>query len=143
MPETINAETLPLVNPANLGVILGLDGDDAGANYDAASIVYNRFRGYLTGSGSIVLSAGYEDYILAIDSASAATFTVNNDTSLEWAEMGQCTLLRKGAGTFTVLAGSGVTLLTAGRPKLRAQGSLAQLVKLAANLWLLTGDTAA
>jgi hypothetical protein len=143
MPDDINAETLPLVNPAALGTLLGLDADDIGVQYAAEPIVYQRARSIFVDSGNHVLGASFENWIIAINSSSAATFTVNNDTTLAWAVNARCRLLRRGSGTFTVVAGSGVTLLTAGRPKLRAQGSMAELIKIEANVWVLSGDTSA
>ena len=75
--------------------------------------------------------------------ASAATLTVPPNSSVAFAVGDQIHLLRAGAGTMTVAAGSGVTINYTAGLLLRAQWSSATLIKRDTNTWVLIGDISA
>ena len=94
-------------------------------------------------STAITLSATHEGQLLLLNVPTTGTLSIPTDGSMTWPVGGRVLLNRTGAGQVTVTALSGVTLQAAGRPNFRVQGSAAELVKTAANSWLLFGDTIA
>jgi hypothetical protein len=143
MPTTleINAEDLDLTEQDGLVIVLV---GGVGKLFDAKPWSRRRIAAFspITGTAYNLAAADEGKFLIHAD-ASASTITVLNDTSLTW-EIGGCVeIQRAGAGTLTIAAGSGVTLTTAGRAKLRVQGSVARLIKTAANAWTLAGDTTA
>lgn len=88
------------------------------------------------------LIAGDEGLFVIHTNGSASIITVPTDAVLtDWPVGGRCSIMRAGNGTLRVNGAAGVTLKSASRPKLRANGSVAELVKIAADTWVLTGDT--
>jgi hypothetical protein len=83
------------------------------------------------------------DSLIEINSASAVTVTVPQDSTLNYPIGTSIDILRVGAGAVTVAAGSGVTLNYTPGNKLRAQWSGATLFKRAANTWVVYGDLSA
>jgi hypothetical protein len=76
--------------------------------------------------------------------ASGITTTVPPNSSVAFEIGDQVNLLQLGAGQVTVAAGSGVTIRSQGsKLKLNGQYSTATLVKIAADEWVLIGNTAA
>lgn len=106
----------------------------------------NRFAGIsatLTGAANSLTNA-HEGCLVQISHTAATTLTIPPDSTLTtWPVGGQCTLVRSGAGAVTIAAGAGVTLQSFSRSKITTTGYSAQLIKTAANSWLLIGQTAA
>lgn len=95
---------------------------------------------------TVTLTPDHEGKLIRHLNSASSTIEIPNDTAMpDWPIGGRCHIFRDGTGSLTVTAvgASGVTLRAAARPKLRNQGSCAELIKIAANEWLLTGDTAA
>ena len=144
MSDTINAETLPTIPPGSEGVLIGLDSSNQGALYDAKAMAAGRLRSSSGASSALnITGSTTEGSIIEVDSASTVVITIDADGTPAFPVLGQVQLYRTGAGKVKVEAAGGVTLLTAGRPYLRAVGSHGVLRKLAANKWLWTGDTSA
>lgn len=139
MPD-IPAEDLPLVNPASPGYIVGIDSAENGVLYEAMPILAGRIRG-LVGADTSLPPAAYEGYIFDFTDSASQTLTITSGA--DWPLYGKLYLLRSGTGAVTIAAGAGVTLVAAGRPKLRVQGSLGWLIKTGTDTFVLTGDTTA
>jgi hypothetical protein len=143
MPTTleINAENLPVsgLDGYSIGIVAG-----AGKLFDTRRWSRRRVYAFAAIADTAYnLAAADEGKYVIHTNASASTITILNDTSLTWEIGGSVEIQRAGTGTLTIAAGSGVTLTTAGRAKLRVQGSVARLIKTAANAWTLEGDTTA
>jgi len=93
-----------------------------------------------TTSYTLVLSDSGE--VVEMNSASATTVTVPPNSSVAFPIGTLVEVYRMGAGTVTLVAGSGVTLtVPAGSPlTLRVQGSTVGLRKRATNEWVISGD---
>ena len=74
---------------------------------------------------------------------SANTFTVPPNSSVAFDNGTLMTIINYGAGQTTITAGSGVTLISSPGLKLRAQYSVATIVKYATDTWLVYGDIVA
>ena len=141
------------------------------ANYD--TVVASTFEGNLTGTSSsanfvshtgvVGLSTNYSSLNVAINSqsasytlalsdagkmveisnASANNLTVPADSTADFPIGTQISILQTGSGQTTVTNAVGVTINGTPGLKLRAQWSIATLIKRAANTWVLLGDTAA
>lgn len=78
---------------------------------------------------------------LIVSSTSAITITVPNDTSVDFVDGSQVTIIRQGTGEVTITGESGVTIGSADNCKrLRVQYSAGTLVKVNTNEWILMGD---
>lgn len=93
-----------------------------------------------TTSYTLVLSDAGE--VVEMNSASATTLTVPPNASVAFAVGTTVEVYRMGAGTVTLVAGSGVTLtVPSGAPlTLRVQGSTVGIRKRAVNEWVVSGD---
>lgn len=142
MPEPTNipAEDLPIA--ASMGHFVGLNGADQGCLYEAQPIMAGRLLGVI-GADTVLPPNGYEGWCLSFTNGTAQTFTIPTHATEPWPNFARIHLLREGAGAVTVVAAVGVTLLSGGTPKLRANGSFATLTKISENKWCLTGDTIA
>lgn len=84
--------------------------------------------------------------IVTMNNASANTFSIPTDASVDFPVGTQITVLQIGAGQTTIQAvTSGTTTInstggTANAPKLRARYSSATCIKLSANNWVVLGD---
>lgn len=144
MSDTINAEALPQAPATTGGKLLGLDNSNQGVLYDAQAIAAGRLPSSSGATSALnITGSTTEGAIIGVDSASTVVVTISADGSPAFPVLGQVQLYREGAGKVKVEAAGGVTLLTAGRPYLRAVGSHGVLRKLAANKWLWAGDTSA
>ena len=82
--------------------------------------------------------------LVTLNNASAITLTVPPNSSVAFDTGDQVNLLQLGAGQVTVAAGSGVTLRAQGsKVKLNGQYAIGTLVKIAADEWVLVGNTTA
>lgn len=79
--------------------------------------------------------------VVTLDNASAIALTVPLNASVAYPTGAQIHLYNKGAGQVTVAGDAGVTVNTSNGLKLRAQYSVATLIKLDTNTWVLIGDT--
>ena len=81
--------------------------------------------------------------IVEMNFGTANTLTVPLDSSVNFPIGASISLIQVGVGQTTVAATGGVTLNATPGLKLRAQWSLAVLIKRAANTWVLAGDVVA
>ena len=81
--------------------------------------------------------------LVTLANASAVTLTVPTNTSVAFPVGTQIGLLALGAGQVTVAGASGVTVQATPGLKIRARYSLAVLIKIATNEWVLAGDLSA
>lgn len=95
-----------------------------------------------TKSASHTLVAQDRGKFILMDVATANTLTVPADSLLTWAVGALVHVAQLGAGTTTIVAGAGVTIVNADTLVLRHQGSVATLAKMGPDLWLLFGDLA-
>lgn len=94
-------------------------------------------------SASYTLVLSDASKMVEINNGSANTLTVPADSSVNFPVGTQISILQTGAGQTTVSNAVGVTVNGTPGLKLRAQWSIATLIKRAANTWVLLGDTAA
>jgi hypothetical protein len=95
-------------------------------------------------TGNYTLIDSDEGKVLIHTDSSGCTITIPDDLTLTaWPVGGVLNVMRNGSGVLTFAAGSGATLKTAGRAKARVSGSMVQLMKTAANTWVMWGDTTA
>lgn len=78
--------------------------------------------------------------LITLDNAAGITLTVPANASVAYEVGTQINLYQKGAGQVTVAGDGGVTVRTAQTLLLRGQYSLASLVKIASDEWVLIGD---
>jgi hypothetical protein len=79
--------------------------------------------------------------VVTLDNASAITLTVPTNASVAYPTGAQVHLYNKGAGQVTVVGDTGVTVNSSNGLKLRVSYSLATLIKLDTDTWVLIGDT--
>ena len=79
--------------------------------------------------------------VVTLDNASAIALTVPLNASVAYPTGAQIHLYNKGAGQVTVAGDAGVTVNSSNGLKLRAQYSVATLIKLDTNTWVMIGDT--
>jgi hypothetical protein len=79
--------------------------------------------------------------VVTLDNASAIALTVPLNSSVAYPTGAQIHLYNKGAGQVTVAGDTGVTVNGSNGLKLRVQYSVATLIKLDTNTWVLIGDT--
>lgn len=108
----------------------------------------SKFYTFITESGTArTVTASTDAYgLLSFTSSSGVTVTVPNDSGegANWPVGSYVDLIQYGTGQLTVAGASGVTVnATEGYKKSRVQFSTMTLIKVAANEWILTGDTAA
>ena len=99
------------------------------------------------GGGGASISTQTSNYTLALtddyvrmNSASAVNVTVPPNSSVAFPVGKQITVVAVGAGQVTIVAGSGVSILTNETLKVRKQGSAVTLTKVSTNGWELAGD---
>lgn len=78
--------------------------------------------------------------LVTLSNASAITMTVPPNSSVAFPVGTQILLYNKGAGQVTVAEGSGVTINTSSTLLMRAQYSMATLIKIATDEWIISGD---
>ena len=82
--------------------------------------------------------------VIPLNKATAFTVTVPPNSSVAFTIGDQVNLLQTGAGQITVAGGAGVTVRSQGsKLKLNGQYSIATLVKIGTDEWVLLGNTAA
>lgn len=94
-------------------------------------------------SVGITLDKNYLDQRVTYNDTVAVNVTVPSNTSDPLPIGFRCSFSRLNTGAVTFVAGSGVTIVSAGSYlSLGATGSLAEITKIDTNTWLLTGDLA-
>lgn len=78
--------------------------------------------------------------IITLDNASAITFTIPLNSSVAFPTGAMVNIMQKGAGEVSVTGASGVSVSSGNGYKTRAQYSLATVIKLDTNSWVLIGD---
>lgn len=133
----------------NTAAITALDGHAIGFNLDGDLVAFDtkrwsrgrRSRKSIAGT-AYTLTDDDEGVLLIHVNSAASIITVPSEAVLkDWPIGAGAQIIRNGSGALRVNPAAGVTLKTAGRPKLRANGSAAELIKIASDTWLLTGDT--
>lgn len=81
--------------------------------------------------------------LLASNSSTAGTITVPPSSSVAYPVMTQISVQQTGSGQLSFVAGLGVTINSTPGLKMRAQWSIATLVKTATDTWSLAGDLTA
>lgn len=79
---------------------------------------------------------------IRMGSGSAQTLTVPNNTSVPFETNTEIAVEQSGAGTLTIVADTGVTILCAATLVLNGQYATAALKKLDTNTWILAGRLA-
>lgn len=122
------------------GYVLGVAAGSA-RNFDTRPWSNGRYKGLkiITGT-AYTLGLSDEGCILQFTNTAAITVTLPSDVGVAWPNLGQCKLVRMGTGQITVVAASGVSLTSGGRPKFRATGSVAEVAKVSESTWLMFGD---
>lgn len=142
MPTTNEKNITALQVSTDDGYAVGHVGSTA-KRFDTRDFKRGRRAVSAISSTAYSLATADEGRFIVHTSASNSSVTIPSDASLAWPVGGQVEIMRNGAGTLTIQAGAGVTLSAAGQPKARAQGSVVYLRKIAANTWVLSGDTSA
>lgn len=130
---------------SNDGSVTGTNEAGTLANWETKEWSRNRLRGIKPISSTIYTLLGTDEGQLIVHSNAAASLIIvpSDAFAPTWPIRGRVRIMRDGAGQITITAGMGVTLKDAGRPKFRVQESTVELIKIAANTWVLTGDTIA
>lgn len=81
-----------------------------------------------------------ENDLLVFTAATAITLTVPLNSSIAFPIGGRVDIAQTGAGKITVAPAGGVTVTATPSLILRAAGSVASLIKIATDAWILTGD---
>jgi hypothetical protein len=99
-------------------------------------------RAVTTASTTAVLAD--DGKLITMSNASANTYTVPPNSSVAFGIGTQLNIAQLGAGQTTIVAGSGVTLNSAGtKLKLNAQYAVATCVKTDTNTWFVIGNLSA
>ena len=107
------------------------------AEYDSLSLNAQTGTTY-----TLVLADAHK--VVTLSNASPITLTIPTEASVAFEVGDQVNLLQLGAGQVTVAGASGVTIRSEGsKLKIKAQYGLVTLVKIAADEWVLLGNTAA
>ena len=126
----LSAAVAPLATSAALTAAVELKADKVAARNVPSTAPYTLVIGD---------SAG----IVEMNFGTANTLTIPLDASVNFPIGASISLIQVGVGQTTVAATGGVTLNATPGLKLRAQWSLAVLIKRAANTWVLAGDVVA
>lgn len=118
---------LSIVDDGVGDVTLSVDGSTVNTNINPQS-----------GNYTAVLSDA--NNIVAMTSASANAFTVPNNASVPFRVGTTITVFQEGAGTTTLTADAGVTILTPASLTTRIQYSTISVIKLSTNTWWAAGD---
>lgn len=138
-----NLDTIPIATEGTDGEVVGTVGGLV-RRLKSAAWTETRRKGRNSVSGSSYTLVLADAGKLVVHSHTAPSVTnIPTNATVPFKIGTRIGLRRGGAGTMVVTALSGVTLVAAGRPKLRVQGSVATLEKTDTNEWTLYGDTAA
>ena len=144
MPATSELNIKDIASQTAHGKVTGTVGNELAA-WETEPWTLQRLPGIvaLTGTAETLLAA-HEGCLVTLSNAAAITLTVPQDSTLVMPIGARVRLMRLGAGQITVVAGSGATVRSANSfDNFRAQYAVAELIKIAANTWVFTGDTSA
>jgi hypothetical protein len=79
--------------------------------------------------------------IVTLDNVDPITLTVPTNASVAYPVGAEINLYNKGVGQVSIVGDTGVTVYSSSGSKLRVQYSLATVIKLDTNTWVLIGDT--
>jgi hypothetical protein len=141
----VNSGTLTL--PTSTDTLVGRDTTDTLTNKTLTAPIIN--TGYSAKTASYTTVLGDNGYLLSMNNASATTFSIPTNASVAYpvgaqisfawiTGAGQPTIQAVTSGTTTILS----TGATSTAPKLRVVNSVATAVKIATDIWLVTGDLA-
>lgn len=94
-------------------------------------------------TASYTLVLGDASKIVEVSNAAGTTLTIPTNASVAFPVGTQIVVLQTGAGQVTVAGAAGVTVNGTPGLKLRAQWSVATLIKRATNTWVVAGDVVA
>jgi len=109
-------------------------------NTDNLESSYLREVSTITTDGSYMLISSEQNSVLLINSASAATIIVPNNSTEEIEVGSSIKIVRVGAGTVEFTEEAGVTIRLADSNYLTAQWTSVELLKIAENEWLVDGE---
>lgn len=84
-----------------------------------------------------------KDKLVEMNSGSSNTLTIPTNAAVEYPVGTEIKVVQTGSGQTTIAGASGVTVNGTPGLKLRAQWSVATLIKRASNTWLVRGDLSA
>jgi hypothetical protein len=119
---------------------LGTSATHAATDFEPAG-AYSGIDARTTTTETLVLANAGQ--LVTMNNASANTLTVPKQASVAWAANARVDVASIGNGQTTIVADTGVTILSTPGLKLRAKGSGGSLARLGSDSWLLTGDLAA
>lgn len=143
MPATSELNIKDIASQTAHGKVTGTVGNEL-AGWETKPWTLQQISGVvaLTSTAETMLAA-HEGCLVTFGHASATTYTVPQDSTLVMPIGARVRIMRLG-GQITVVAGSGATVRFANSfDNLRAQYAVGELIKIAANTWVFTGDTAA
>ena len=121
--------------------------DLSGGLYYSKSVTGANIRDYVlkapinTETASYTLALREQSQWLEVNNAGATNITVPNNTSVAFTIGTEIKIFNLGAGLPSLVADTGVTILSAGNKlKLASQYSVATLYKRDTNTWVLSGD---
>lgn len=79
--------------------------------------------------------------IITLDNVDPITLTIPTNASVTYPIGAEINLYNKGVGQVSIVGDTGVTVYSSSGSKLRVQYSLATVIKLDTNTWVLIGDT--
>lgn len=131
--SALTSATLPLT-----GVEVVVLVDRKTTTKDMADLALNRPTTIKTASYTPVIADA--NSLIQMDLAGANTFTLPLNATVAFAIGSRLRVFQRGAGVTTIAATAGVTILCARTLALRAQYSVVELIKVAADEWILSGD---
>lgn len=121
--------------------------DLSGGSYFTKSVTGANIKDYVlknsinTETASYTLALREQSNWLEVSNAGATNITVPNNTSVAFTIGTEIKIFNLGAGLPSLVADTGVTILSAGNKlKLASQYSVATLYKRDTNTWVLSGD---
>lgn len=136
------------VDVANAGRVAGLDFLDSVVTYDTSTGYASIELGGTLGDLGLVALTGASNTLalvqarklVGVSHTAASTLTVPANATVAFPVGVRILVEQVGAGQVTIAAGIGVTIRTASSLKLRAQYSVVELIKIATNEWIVSGD---
>ena len=138
-----NGVTNPVQNLQNLvnGVGIGISTDGSG-NVTVTNTGVGSGTSINSQSGDYTAQLSDANNIVSMNSVSANVLTVPANASVAYPVGTTITVFQQGAGTTTLSAAGGVTILTPASLSARVQNSTLSVIKLATDTWWAAGDLA-
>ncbi len=136
----------PRNNPSLAGVLVkvhdAIEAVQSTLGTTTAKAGFNSTQNQQTGTTYTLVLADVGK-LVEMSNASPITLTIPLNSSVAFNVGDRIDLMRSGAGLVTVVGDAGVTVNSSVGLKLRAQYSIATLIKRATNTWVLAGDLSA